>query len=35
MKKRRSIHYFTDEQVLDEDLNYMLEAARRAPSVAN
>ena len=26
-KKRRSIHYFADEKVSDEDLNYMPEAS--------
>jgi nitroreductase len=35
VKKRRSIHYFIDEEVSDEDLNYILEAARWAPSAGN
>jgi len=35
VKKRRSIHFFTEEEVSDEDLNYILEAARWAPSAGN
>ena len=35
VKVRRSIHYFTDEKVNDDDLNYILEAARWAPSAGN
>ncbi len=35
VKKRRSIHYFTDEEVSNRDLNYILEAARWAPSAGN
>jgi nitroreductase len=35
VKKRRSIHFFTNEKVVDEDLEYVLEAARWAPSAGN
>lgn len=35
IKKRRSIHHFTADEVSDEDLNYVLEAARWAPSAGN
>lgn len=35
VKARRSIHYFTDEKVSYDDLNYILEAARWAPSAGN
>jgi nitroreductase len=35
VRKRRSIHYFTDEEVSDADLLYILEAARWAPSAGN
>ena len=35
VKERRSIHHFTDEEVTDEELNYILEAARWAPSAGN
>jgi nitroreductase len=35
IKKRRSIHYFTKEKVSNEDLRYILEAARWAPSAGN
>lgn len=35
VKKRRSIHYFTDEEVSDDDLMHVLEAARWAPSAGN
>ena len=35
VKKRRSTHFFIDEPVSDEDLNYILEAARWAPSAGN
>ena len=35
VKKRRSIHYFTEEKVSDCDLSYILEAARWAPSAGN
>jgi nitroreductase len=35
VKKRRSIHYFTDEEVSDDDLLQVLEAARWAPSAGN
>jgi nitroreductase len=35
VKNRRSTHFFTDEPVSDEDLNYILEAARWAPSAGN
>ena len=35
VKKRRSIHYFTDDDVSDDDLLHVLEAARWAPSAGN
>lgn len=35
VKKRRSIHYFTADEVSHEDLIYILEAARWAPSAGN
>jgi nitroreductase len=35
VKKRRSIHFFTNEKVVDEDLEYVLEASRWAPSAGN
>ncbi len=35
VKKRRSIHYFTDEAVSNQDVYYILEAARWAPSAGN
>lgn len=35
VKKRRSIHFFTKEEVTNEDLTYILEAARWAPSAGN
>jgi nitroreductase len=35
VKKRRSIHYFTDEEVSDDDLFHILEAARWSPSAGN
>ncbi|MFX1319256.1 MAG: nitroreductase family protein [Promethearchaeota archaeon] len=35
VKKRRSIHYFTDEPVSNEDISHILEAARWAPSAGN
>lgn len=35
VKVRRSVHYYTDEKVTDEELNYILEAARWAPSAGN
>ena len=35
VKERRSIHHFTDEEVTDEELKYILEAARWAPSAGN
>ena len=35
VKKRRSTHYFTKEKVSDEYLEYILEAARWAPSAGN
>jgi nitroreductase len=35
VKKRRSIHYFIDEEISDEDLNYILETARWALSARN
>lgn len=35
VKKRRSIHYFAEEEVSDDDLNYILEVARWAPSAGN
>jgi nitroreductase len=34
-KQRRSIHYFTDEPVTEEELETVLEAARWAPSAGN
>lgn len=35
VKKRRSIHHFTADEVSHEDLTYILEAARWAPSAGN
>jgi len=35
VKKRRSIHYFTEDEITDEELDYILEAARWAPSAGN
>ncbi len=35
VRKRRSIHHFTKEEISDEDLQYILEAARWAPSAGN
>jgi len=35
VKRRRSIHHFTEDEVTDEELDYILEAARWAPSVGN
>jgi nitroreductase len=35
VKRRRSIHHFTDDEVTDEELNYVLEAAGWAPSAGN
>lgn len=35
VKKRRSIHYFTDGNVSEDDLNCAFEAARWAPSACN
>lgn len=35
VRKRRSIHHFTREEVSEEDLRYILEAARWAPSAGN
>ena len=35
VRKRRSTHYFTDDQVTEEELSYVLEAARWAPSAGN
>ena len=35
VKERRSIHFFTDEPVTDEEISYILEAARWAPSAGN
>ena len=35
VKKRRSIHYFAADEVSAEDLSYILEAARWAPSSGN
>ena len=35
VKERRSIHYFTEEEVTDEELGYILDAARWAPSAGN
>jgi nitroreductase len=35
VKERRSIHHFTEEEVTDEELGYILEAARWAPSASN
>ena len=34
-KQRRSIHYFTDKPVTEEELETVLEAARWAPSAGN
>ena len=34
-RQRFSVRKFTDEPVSDEDLNYILEAARLAPSAVN
>jgi nitroreductase len=35
VKKRRSIHYFTEEHVTNEELTYILESAKWAPSAGN
>ncbi|MFQ6123152.1 MAG: nitroreductase family protein [Candidatus Heimdallarchaeota archaeon] len=35
VKKRRSIHYFTADEVSHEDLTYILEVASWAPSAGN
>ncbi len=35
VRKRRSVHYFTADEVSDGDLEYVLEAARWAPSACN
>lgn len=35
VKRRRSIHSFTKEEVSDKDLNNILEVARWAPSAGN
>jgi nitroreductase len=35
VKSRRSIHFFTNDPVSDDDLLYILEAARWAPSAGN
>jgi nitroreductase len=35
VKKRRSIHHFTNKTVSNDDLLYILEAARWAPSAGN
>lgn len=35
VKRRRSIHSFTKEEVSDEDVTTLLEAARRAPTAGN
>ena len=35
VKKRRSIHYFTNDIVTNEDIDHILEAARWAPSAGN
>lgn len=35
VKRRRSIHFFTGEEVSDEEVNMLLEAARWAPSAGN
>ena len=34
-KRRRSIHHFTEDEVTDEEIEYILEAARWAPSAGN
>jgi nitroreductase len=34
-KERRSIHHFTEDEVTDEEIEYILEAARWAPSAGN
>lgn len=33
VKRRRSIHYFTEEEVYDEEVNTLLEAAEWSPVV--
>lgn len=35
VKRRRSIHHFTEDEVTEEELVYVLEAARWAPSAGN
>jgi nitroreductase len=35
VRKRRSIHYYTDEPVTQEAINYIIDAARWAPSAGN
>ena len=35
VKKRRSVHHFTAEDIADEDLDYVLEVSRWAPSAGN
>ncbi len=35
VKKRRSIHFFTEQAVSEEDIVYILDAARWAPSAGN
>ena len=35
VKERRSIHFFADEPVTDEEIHNILEAARWAPSAGN
>jgi nitroreductase len=35
VKERRSIHFFTDEPVKDDEIHYIIEAARWAPSAGN
>jgi nitroreductase len=35
VKRRRSIHHFTKDEVTNEELDYVLEAARWAPSAGN
>jgi len=35
VKKRRSIHFFTEEPVTEEELTYIFESAKWAPSAGN
>lgn len=35
VKTQRSIHFYTDDEVTDDELTYILEAARWAPSAGN